>query len=196
MTHLDLACIDSDCIVMSSSRMNRLVECSTGDLYATVQAGVPLARVNSLFADDKFMFAMEKSGYAGTVGGAVALGLSGRAGIEPVHIRRWVIALSFVTPYGKHLRVGAVTLKSVAGYDIPKLLVGSRGRFGFITSVTLRLMHAIPRAATTRALIVDQPLAVRPSWDNASSRVSPVEWNLKANIDPHGLFPSFASPGE
>ncbi len=194
ITHLELAGIGSDCLVMSSAKMNRLIECSTGDLYATVQAGMPFADVNSLIGDDSFWFALGDSGYAGTVGGAVALGVSGQAALEPVHIKHWVVALSFVTPYGKHVKVGAVTLKSVAGYDIPKLLVGSRGQLGFVTSVTLRLAHRSSRAGLD-PIILGQSDVVTPTWGRASSRLSPVEQNLKRNLDPHGIFPSHADTG-
>jgi FAD/FMN-containing dehydrogenase len=188
MTHFALTSAESDCVLVSSLRMTKLVDYSAGDLYVTLQSGSRLAEVNGLVADDGLRFPFGHCGYAGTLGGAVALGLSGRIGSEPIHIRRWVTALSFVTPYGKHLKVGSVTLKSVAGYDIPKLLVGSMGRFGFITSVTLRLTH---RSHTSRfqRMVLDTPRVCSPSWNDSLARLSPAERNLKENIDPHRVFP-------
>lgn len=187
MTHLALT--DTDCIVVSSSRMNRVVEYSAGDLYITLQSGIRLSDVNSLVADEQLIFAFGDCGYTGTIGGAVAMGLVAELGGESIHIKRWVPSLSFVTPYGKHIKVGAVTLKSVAGYDITKLLVGSAGRFGFITSVTLRLIHK-SQERDFSGMTLNTPGVFHPSWKGVSPNLSTIEWNLKKNLDPHEVFPS------
>jgi FAD/FMN-containing dehydrogenase len=187
MTHLALS--EMNCIVVSSSRMNRVVEYSAGDLYITLQSGIRLSDVNSLVANEQLMFAFGNCGYPGTIGGAVAMGLTAQLGGESIHIKRWVPSLSFVTPYGKHIKVGAVTLKSVAGYDITKLLVGSAGRFGFITSITLRLIHRSQKRDFS-GVTLDMPGVIHLSWKDVSPDLSTIERNLKKNLDPHEVFPS------
>jgi len=189
MTHLELVDAESDCFVVSSSKMNRQVEYSAGDLYVTLQSGTRLSDINSLFADDGLWFVFGDCGYPGTIGGAVALGLSAKLNSESTHIKRWVTSLSFVTPYGKHVKVGAVTLKSVAGYDITKLLVGSMGRFGFVTSITLRLMH-LSQKHEFSGMTFSMPNVFHPSWSAVPRGLSTVERNLKKNFDPHEVFPA------
>jgi FAD/FMN-containing dehydrogenase len=169
--------------------MTRHLVYSPDDLYITVESGMKLDRVNALVADRNLMFAFGDCGYAGTVGGAVSLGLTAKLGDELFEIKRWVTSLSFVTPYGRHVTVGAVTLKSVAGYDVPKLMVGSRGRLGFITSVTLRLVHRSQKSMFS-GMVLDKPGTDQPTWEASSRECSTVERNLKSNLDPHGIFPS------
>ena len=187
MAHI--APTETDCVVVSSLRMDRLVEYSAGDLYVTLQSGIRLSNLNSLVADEQFLFAFGDCGYTGTIGGAVAMGLSAQLGGESIHIKRWVPSLSFVTPYGKHIRVGAVTLKSVAGYDITKLLVGSKGRFGLITSVTLRLIHG-SQERDFSGMALNTAGITHPSWKDVSPGLSAVERHLKKNLDPYAIFPS------
>jgi FAD/FMN-containing dehydrogenase len=187
MAHI--APTDTDCVLVSSLRMNRLVEYSAGDLYVTLQSGVRLSDLNSLIADDQLLFVFGDCGYTGTIGGAVAIGLSAQLRGESIHIKRWVPSLSFVTPYGKHVKVGAVTLKSVAGYDVTKLLVGSNGRFGFITSVTLRLIHK-SQERDFNGMTLNTPQVVHQSWKDVSSDQAAFQRNLKRNLDPHAIFPS------
>jgi glycolate oxidase FAD binding subunit len=169
--------------------MDRVTEYSAGDLYISLESGIRLKDVNSFVADDRLRFVFGDCGYTGTIGGAVALGLTARLDPESVPVKRWVTSLAFVTAYGKHLKVGAVTLKSVAGYDITRLLVGSMGRLGFITSVTLRLMHE-SQAREFAGMALDIPETFSPSWRQSSSGLPAVERNLKRNFDPNDIFPS------
>ena len=55
-----------------------------------------------------------------------------------------MLGLEIVTPEGKIIKTGARTVKSVAGYDISRLIVGSEGTLGIVTSVTLRLLPLPP----------------------------------------------------
>lgn len=192
MSHLQVSDPEDSRVILSSSRMTQPLVYSPDDLYITVESGMKLDRVNALVADRKLMFAFGDCGYTGTVGGAVALGLTAKLDDELLEIKRWVTSLSFVTSYGKHVTVGAVTLKSVAGYDVTKLLVGSRGRLGFITSVTLRLVHR-SQESLFAAMMLNEPGTIHPSWEESPQKCSTVERNLKANLDPNGIFPSHHS---
>jgi glycolate oxidase FAD binding subunit len=189
MSHTSLSDYPDNWIILSSDRMVRKLVFVPDDLYVTVESGMRLDQVNALIANRGLMFPFGDCGYTGTTGGAIALGLTARRDDELFEIKRWVISLSFVMPYGKHVTVGAVTLKSVAGYDVTKLLVGSRGTLGFITSVTLRLVHKSQESLFT-GMILDEPGIINPNWDETSQECSTVERNLKSNLDPHSIFPS------
>jgi glycolate oxidase FAD binding subunit len=75
---------------------------------------------------------------AGTVGGALAVGRSGvrRLGYGPV--RDTVLQARYVSAAGDVVKAGGPTVKNVSGFDLCRLLVGSRGTLGFLGEVILR----------------------------------------------------------
>jgi glycolate oxidase FAD binding subunit len=74
----------------------------------------------------------------GTVGGALAVGRSGvrRLGYGPV--RDTVLQARYVSAAGEVVKAGGPTVKNVSGFDLCRLLVGSRGTLGFLGDVILR----------------------------------------------------------
>ena len=75
---------------------------------------------------------------SGTVGGALAVGRSGvrRLGYGPV--RDAVLQARYVSAAGEVVKAGGPTVKNVSGFDVCRLLVGSRGTLGFLGDVILR----------------------------------------------------------
>ena len=75
---------------------------------------------------------------SGTVGGALAVGRSGlrRLGYGPV--RDTLLQASYVNAAGEVVTAGGPTVKNVSGFDLCRLLVGSRGTLGFVGDVILR----------------------------------------------------------
>lgn len=119
------------------------------DLVMTVGAGTPLAEVREAAASEGQWVALDPPGHEGrSVGGAVAGGEHG-----PLHAglglpREQVLAARVATGGGRLLSLGAPVVKNVAGFDLLKLLPGSRGRLGLVTSVTLRLHPRPPDERT------------------------------------------------
>ena len=74
----------------------------------------------------------------GTVGGALAVGRSGlrRLGYGPV--RDTLLQARYVSAAGDVVKAGGPTVKNVTGFDLCRLLVGSRGTLGFLGEVILR----------------------------------------------------------
>jgi glycolate dehydrogenase FAD-binding subunit len=74
----------------------------------------------------------------GTVGGALSVGLSDvrRLGYGP--IRDVLLQAEYVSAGGEVVKAGGPTVKNVSGFDLCRLLVGSRGTLGFIGAVILR----------------------------------------------------------
>ena len=91
-------------------------------------------------------------------------------------MKHYVLALTVVLPTGEVIRTGARTRKSVTGYDITSLFVGSEGTLGVVTEVTLRLVPA-PEAARTLV-----------AWyDDEASLARGVDAALAANVVPRAL---------
>lgn len=97
----------------------------------------------------------------GTIGGAVAAAADGLAAREGFRWRDVVLGLRAVPGDGDAVRVGAAVVKSVAGWDVARALVGSRGTLAAITEVTFRV-EPIPETtvAWTRCCDADARAAV------------------------------------
>ena len=116
------------------------LEINEADMYAVVQPGV---------VTDKLAAAVEAKGLfyppdpasqsACTIGGNIGECAGGLTGLKYGTTRNYVLGLELVTPEGKLIRTGARTVKSVAGYDVTRLMVGSEGTLGVFTKITLKL---------------------------------------------------------
>mgnify|MGYP003135900577 CR=1 FL=1 len=98
-------------------------------------AGTPLDELDATLAVHGQSVAIPP---VGTVGGALAVGQSGirRLGYGPV--RDSLLQAGFVNARGQIVKAGGPTVKNVSGFDLCRLLVGSRGTLGFIGEVILR----------------------------------------------------------
>jgi len=98
-------------------------------------AGTPLDQLDAELAAYGQSVAIPPSG---TVGGALAVGHSGirRLGYGP--IRDTLLQAHYVNARGEIVKAGGPTVKNVSGFDLCRLLVGSRGTIGFIGEVILR----------------------------------------------------------
>lgn len=91
------------------------------------------------------------AGLPGTVGGLVAMRmphiLEGCCG----SVRDWILGATVIRPDGEIAKSGSMAVKSVAGYDVHRLMVGSRGSFGLIAEVILRTypLRALPLPRVT-----------------------------------------------
>jgi glycolate oxidase FAD binding subunit len=98
-------------------------------------AGTSVAEVDAALAEYGQCVAIPATG---TIGGALAVGHSGirRLGWGPM--RDTVLQLRYVSAAGELVKAGGPTVKNVSGFDLCRLLVGSRGTLGFIAEAILR----------------------------------------------------------
>jgi FAD/FMN-containing dehydrogenase len=135
-------------VVLSTTRLSRLIDVSPSDLVATAEAGIAWSVLRRGLADQGAWLALDAPGGDRTLGSLVATGTTGplRAGFGM--LRDQILGLTLVTGDGRTVRVGGRVMKNVAGYDLAKLAAGSFGAFGILTSLHLRL-RAVPRADLT-----------------------------------------------
>lgn len=146
-------------LVLDLHRLDRVVDHAAGDMVAQVQAGVRLDRLAAVLAQAGQQFAVDIPSYddgtvlgAGTVGGALAVGLAGPRRLRYGPVRDLVLGVTMVRADGAVASAGSRVVKNVAGYDLGKLLCGSYGTLGTIVAAILRL-HPLPAATawvTTR----------------------------------------------
>ena len=87
----------------------------------------------------------------GTLGGAVASGLSGPGRIRHGALRDHILGVTLINGNGELLKFGGRVIKNVAGYDISRLCAGAWGTLGLIVEATIKV-HPLPAAEITRSL--------------------------------------------
>lgn len=127
-------------VVLSTVRLNRVVEHAWGDMTATVEAGCTMADLQETLAGHKQRLAVDALWpQRATVGGVLATNDSGALRIRFGSLRDFVTGATVALADGTRARSGGRVVKNVAGYDLPKLMIGALGTLGVILEATFRL---------------------------------------------------------
>ena len=143
---------------LDAGGMVRVLEHEAGDLTCTVEAGIRLSALKAALAPAGQRLSLDPPGDP-TVGACLAAGLSGPLRHRFGSPRDHVLGVTLVLADGTIVNAGGKVVKNVAGYDLGKLVCGSRGRFAFIGRVSLRL-HPAPGAAATVVVETGDPAGV------------------------------------
>jgi FAD/FMN-containing dehydrogenase len=139
-----------DNTILQTTNLNQILDFDRGNLTLTVQAGVTVEKIRAeIEKDNQYLWITGK----GTIGGIVAT----RSSVVPP-IRDLILGMRLLLPTGDVVQLGAKTMKNVAGYDVPKLLIGSWGTLAIILDVTFRLY---PYAAAQTKTIDPRPFAFK-----------------------------------
>jgi glycolate oxidase FAD binding subunit len=143
-------------LIVSTTRMNEIIEHVPGDQVVRVQAGVRLRDLQEQLFGSNQMIAIDPPERDGTLGGIVAANASGPRRYKYGTIRDLIIGITVVLHDGTVAKAGSKVVKNVAGYDLSKLFTGSLGTLGIIATANFRL-HPIPEASRTVAVEVGSP---------------------------------------
>ncbi len=136
-------------IRLSMRGMAAVTELSPADMTVTAEAGMTLTGLNRRLAEHGQRVTLDPElPEQRTLGGMAAEGFSGGMAYGFGAMRDLVLGLSTVDGKGRMLKTGGRVVKNVAGYDLPRLFVGSAGTLGVITELTLRT-HPLPETAAT-----------------------------------------------
>jgi glycolate oxidase FAD binding subunit len=144
--------------------LDRVVEFAARDMTITVEAGIPIARLDEVLRSEGLRLPIDIPQWdRATLGGAVAADASGPRRYGLGTFRDYVIGLAAMKADGQVFHSGGRVVKNVAGYDLCKLMVGSRGTLAILTQITLKL-KPIPEASAlvcaAFANVIDREAAV------------------------------------
>ncbi|WP_239121707.1 MULTISPECIES: FAD-binding oxidoreductase [Spirulina sp. CCY15215] len=136
-------------LLVSTQRLDRIIEHAVGDLTVTVEAGVKFADLQAVLQPTGQFLPLDPAyPHDATLGGIVATADSGSWRHRYGGVRDLLLGLSFVRGDGKLAKAGGRVVKNVAGYDLMKLFSGSYGSLGIISQLTFRTYPLLPESGT------------------------------------------------
>jgi glycolate oxidase len=140
-------------ISLNMNRINRIIEIDEANMTSIVEPGVIVADFqNEVEKLGLFYPPDPASNTFSTMGGSVAECSGGLRGVKYGVTKDYVIALEVVLPTGEIISTGSKTLKSVTGYDLTKLFIGSEGTLGIFTKIVVKLIPLPEKVETILAL--------------------------------------------
>ena len=136
---------------LTTEALDRILEHEAGDLTCTVEGGVRLSALTTALARSGQRLSLDPPGDP-TVGALLAKNVSGPLRHRFGAPRDLILGVTLVLADGTVANAGGKVVKNVAGYDLGRLVCGSRGRLALIARASFRL-HPLPRA--TRTLVVE-----------------------------------------
>jgi len=153
-------------IVISMLAMNRILDIDDRDFVAVVEPGVVTGDLQRTVSERNMFYPPDpaSSGFS-TVGGNVSTCAGGLRAVKYGVTRDYVLGLEAILPGGRALRSGGRAHKDVVGLDLTRLFVGSAGKLGVITELTLKLL---PKPETTASVLAGFP-DIRRAMDGAAA---------------------------
>ncbi len=175
-------------IVMSTKRLNKVIEYEPADLTVTVESGIRLSDLQKELAVHRQYLPLNPS-YADrcTIGGIVATNFSGPLRLRHGTARNLVLGLHVMLANGTVVKSGGKVVKNVAGYDLNKLYIGSYGTLGIITEVSLKLCPLPSHESILAAQYDTIEKAIHAGLSIVSSQVLPSYVILKTEVAVNGL---------
>ena len=162
-------------IALVLTRLNRIIELDKANHTITVESGVLVSELQKAVESVGLFYPPDPaSADFSTIGGNIAENAGGLRACRYGVTRDYVLQLEAVLPSGEIIHTGTKTVKSVTGYDLTRLLVGSEGTLAIITKAVLRLIAQVPARKTM--------YAVFPRITDAAETVS--------DLVEHSLIPS------
>jgi glycolate oxidase FAD binding subunit len=157
-----------------------IIDYQPRELVLTVKAGTPIQEIDAALDAQSQMLAFEPPQFAqgGTLGGAVASGLSGPRRAYVGAVRDFVLGTRIINGKGEDLRFGGRVIKNVAGYDVSRLMAGAMGTLGVLLDVSLKVLPK-PVAEVTLCFSFDQAAAIQKfnEWAGQPIPLSATAWH-------------------
>ena len=174
------------------------------ELVLSARAATPISEIEKALEASKQELAFEPMDYgpllnkasdSGTIGGAIAAGLSGPRRIKAGAARDFMLGIAAVSGRGEIFKAGGRVVKNVTGYDLPRLLAGSWGTLAAMTDITLKVL---PRAEDCATVLVFGLTDIRANEAMSAAMGSSCEVSAAAHLPqwPADNIAELKSPGK
>ena len=181
-----LSAAPADDVILDLSGLAGMLEYDPAEFTFSALAGTPVAQVEALLAGHRQYLPFDAPFARGgaTIGGAVAAGLAGPGRYRYGGVRDFVIGVQLVDGEGALIKGGGRVVKNAAGFDLPKLMVGSLGRLGALVALSFKVFPRPEAYATLRVDLPDLPAALA-----ALVRLTTSHFDLEAlDLEPPGCL--------
>ncbi len=161
-TKAPLLTVDDETSIVDLSGLTGIVEYEPSEYVFTARAGTPLAEINQALGEHNqyLPFDPPLAEVGATLGGTVAAGLSGPGRLRYGGLRDFIIGVCFANGSGKIVKGGGKVVKNAAGFDFPKFLAGSLGRFAVLLELTFKVFPKPEAQLTLRFDSKTLPIAI------------------------------------
>lgn len=154
-------------IVLTTMKMNKILELDSDNLVATVEPGVVIQDLNNEAVKHGLMYPPDPGTVTtATMGGSVSECSGGLRGLKYGVTKHYIMGMELVLASGEVIKWGGKTVKNVSGYDLTALFTGAEGTLGIITKLLVKL---IPAPEARKSL-----LAVFDDLDKAGNAISDI----------------------
>lgn len=161
-------------LVLSFERMNKILEIDEEDFLAVVEPGVVTGDLQRAVEARGLFYPPDPASHQFcTLGGNIAECAGGLRAAKYGVTKDYVLGLEVVLPTGEIITTGARTIKSVAGYDLTKLIIGSEGTLGVVTTIIVKLLPLPESVKALAAFFNTVDDAARASAKILASRIVP-----------------------
>ena len=163
-------------LVLSTARMNKILEYDMKNLVVRIEPGVLLCDLAADALERGLMYPPDPGEKTATVGGNVSTNAGGMRAVKYGTTRDYVVAMTVVLPNGDIMKLGKTVCKTSSGYSLLHLMIGSEGTLGVITELTMKL---IPKPEMDVSLILPFP--------DVERCIAFVPTMKLANLDPQSI---------
>ena len=160
-------------IVISTERMNNIIEIDEKNLMVIIEAGVSLKEFYSALKTKKLFFPPHPGEESATIGGIISTNAGGARAVKYGTIRNFLRGIEVVLSDGRILNPGGKMIKDSTGYSLLHLFTGSEGTLGIITKA---IFSVLPEPEASVTLLVP--------YENVEKALSTVPFILKQTIRP------------
>ena len=144
----------NDATEIDMSQLSGIIEYEPDEYTLTAYAGTPIDALKKAVQQNNQYLPFDPllAENGATIGGTVAANSSGSGRYRYGGVRDFILGIQFVDGQGNIVRGGGKVVKNASGFDLPKFMVGSLGRYGILTEITLKVF---PKPAAYRTLEVE-----------------------------------------
>ncbi len=140
----------ADAVTVEMGGLSGIIDYEPGEYTFTAYAGTAVAAIQQALAQNGQYLPFDPllTTAGATLGGTVAANSCGSGRYRYGGVRDFILGVRFVDGHGRLIRAGGKVVKNAAGFDLPKFMVGSLGRYGLLVELSFKVFPQPPAYTT------------------------------------------------